>query len=104
MSRPFSYNDENYTVIGNMLFIHIKITKSVASGGNLIEIPAAIVNRLVYYSNVFYSVWTGLGSANTKNISCGIRESDGKYYIVAGSALNPETDSYLTGNYWLKDI
>nr|DAO67560.1 MAG TPA: hypothetical protein [Caudoviricetes sp.] len=22
MSRPFSYNDENLTVIGNMLFIH----------------------------------------------------------------------------------
>lgn len=22
MSRPFSYNDENFTVIGNMLFVH----------------------------------------------------------------------------------
>ncbi len=25
MSRPFSYNDENFTVIGNMLIIHCKI-------------------------------------------------------------------------------
>lgn len=23
MSRPFSYNDENFTVIGNTLFIHV---------------------------------------------------------------------------------
>ena len=25
MSRPFSYNDENFTVIGNMLFCHFKL-------------------------------------------------------------------------------
>lgn len=30
MSRPFSYNDENFTVIGNMLFIHIIITEAIA--------------------------------------------------------------------------
>ena len=24
MSRPFSYNDDNFTVISNMLFIHIQ--------------------------------------------------------------------------------
>lgn len=24
MSRPFSYNDENFTVIGNLLFVHFK--------------------------------------------------------------------------------
>lgn len=26
MSRPFSYNDENFTVIGNICFIHLKTT------------------------------------------------------------------------------
>ncbi len=29
MSRPFSYNDEDFTVIGNILFVHIKITQYV---------------------------------------------------------------------------
>lgn len=29
MSRPFSYNDENFTVIGNLLFCHIRITKDI---------------------------------------------------------------------------
>lgn len=104
MIRPFSYNDENFTVIGNMLFVHIKITKKIASGGNVIEIPAGIVNRLVYHSNVFYTVWSGLSSATTKTLSCGIRESDGRYYIVAGNALDPSSDNYLITNYWLKDI
>ena len=104
MSRPFSYNDENFTVIGNMLFVHIKITKNIASGGNVIEIPAGIVNRLVYYSNVFYTVWSGLGSAATNTLSCGIREQSGRYYIVAGNNLDPSEGNYLITNYWLKDI
>lgn len=30
MSRPFSYNDENFTVIGNILFAHVDIgTKKI---------------------------------------------------------------------------
>lgn len=104
MIRPFSYNDENFTVIGNMLFVHIKITKAIASGGNVIEIPAGIVNRLVYHSNVFYTVWSGLGSATTNTLSCSISEIGGRYYIVAGKAIDPSTGSYLITNYWLKDI
>ena len=53
MSRPFSYNDENFTVIGNMLFIHIKITEDVEPKGNIVEIPKAIYDRLLYYSNIY---------------------------------------------------
>ena len=104
MSRPFSYNDENFTVIGNMLFVHIKITKDTRPGGNVIEIPTEIVNHLAYHSNVFYTVWSGLGSANTNTLSCGIRESGGRYYIVAGSTIDPSSSNYLISNYWLKDI
>ena len=104
MSRPFSYNDENFTVIGNMLFVHIKITEATRAGGNLIEIPTEIVNRLAYHSNVFYGVWSGLSSANTNTLSCGIRESGGRHYIVAGSAIDPSSTNYLISNYWLKDV
>jgi hypothetical protein len=85
-------------------FVHIKITKDIAPGGNVIEIPPAIFNHLVYHSNVFYTVWTGLGSASTETLSCGIRESGGRYYIVAGKDIKAESSNYLISNYWLKDI
>lgn len=104
MSRPFSYNDENFTVIGNMLFVHIKVTKSVASGENVIEIPAGIANRLVYHSNIFYALLSGLGSANAETASGGIRELGGRYYLVMGTAVDPSSMSYLSTYYWLKDI
>lgn len=104
MSRPFSYNDENFTVIGNMLFVHIKITKDVQAGGNVIEIPAGIANRLVYHSNMFCALWSGLGSTTVTTIPCGIRESGGRYYVVTGKAIDHSSMNYLSTNYWLKDI
>lgn len=42
MSRPFSYNDENFTVIGNLLFVHIHDSKPRKAGEPVIEIPPAI--------------------------------------------------------------
>lgn len=104
MSRPFSYNDENFTVIGNMLFVHIKITKDMAAGGNVIEIPAGIVNRLAYHSNVFYTVCSGLGNASTTTLPCGIRNVNGRYYIVNSTTIKASESNYLITNYWLKDI
>lgn len=43
MSRPFSYNDENFTVIGNLLFVHFKYEDEAKSNARLIEIPPAIL-------------------------------------------------------------
>ena len=34
MSRPFSYNDENFTVIGNMLFLHTYAQSTKKWGSN----------------------------------------------------------------------
>jgi hypothetical protein len=102
MVRLFSYNDENFTVIGNMLFVHIKITKNIESGSHVVEVPAAIVNRLAYHANTFYSAWSGLDSAFSNVFAGGITESGGKYYIVAGHDL--QENCYLITNYWLKDI
>lgn len=48
MSRPFSYNDENFTVIGNVLFCHIKITKKVLKTEPIVEIPPAIYARMLF--------------------------------------------------------
>lgn len=43
MSRPFSYNDENFTVIGNILFVHFRFNKAILAGTPItIRVPDAI--------------------------------------------------------------
>ena len=44
MSRPFSYNDENFTVIGNVLFVHIIDNKARKALEPVVEIPPAILS------------------------------------------------------------
>lgn len=40
MSRPFSYNDENFTIIGNVPFVHTYIVgKSYGIGDKVVAIP-----------------------------------------------------------------
>jgi hypothetical protein len=53
LSRPFSYNDENFTVMGNTLFVHVDIgTKKINKGGIICTIPPAIYDRLVTYNSI----------------------------------------------------
>lgn len=77
MSRPFSYNDENFTVIGNMLFIHIFITESIGDNDLIVDIPPEINKRLLSDTivcmyegtnknlNVFYGVHKFAREGNT---------------------------------------
>ena len=51
MSRPFSYNDENFTVIGNILFIHIIDNKAREPFEPVVEVPPAIFERMETYTN-----------------------------------------------------
>lgn len=51
MSRPFSYNDENFTVIGNVLFVHIIDNKARESNEPVVEIPPAIFERIKTSTN-----------------------------------------------------
>jgi hypothetical protein len=37
LSRPFSYNDENFTIIGNVLFFHVLSTGALAGNKNLLK-------------------------------------------------------------------
>lgn len=105
MSRPFSYNDENFTVIGNMLFCHIKIKQDVPANSNIIEIPPEIVKRLLYYSNSFISVLSTFNSVSASPFSIGIKQSrDNKYFFITTSALFRNTTSYIIGTYFLSDI
>ena len=104
MSRPFSYNDDNFTVIGNMLFCHIMLSKSVPTGEHIVEVPPAIYNRLSYTTNSMFRERYELGVFASYAISVGIVNDGGKYYIVANGLVNGKLYKYLTGFYLLKDI
>ena len=103
MSRPFSYNDENFTVIGNMLFCHVKITAPLQSTTNIVEIPSAIVDRLPFYSNYFFGGPIGSGTGVVR-LSCGIRYDNGKYYLHTFSDITNSGVIYACTIYYLKDI
>ena len=107
MSRPFSYNDKNFTVIGNILFLHIKITKEFNVNDNIIEIPPAIYDRM--YNKSVQAQLSGSKDNNTSNFwfDCGIRKSlsDGKYYLYSGRIISDTfVGFYLITWYFLKDI
>ena len=43
MSRPFSYNDENFTVIGNLLFVHFIDSVAREAYQPAIPVPTEII-------------------------------------------------------------
>lgn len=46
----FSYSDKNFTVVGNLCFVHTSIEKK---GGHTYNIPSAIVERMLTKDVVF---------------------------------------------------
>ena len=104
MSRPFSYNDENFTVIGNILFCHIMVTKYVGYDSFLIEIPPDIYKRMLNKSNYLMSLTIVNNNSTSSFVSVGTsKENDGKYYIYVRGTLNA-IGTCLIGYYILKDI
>lgn len=104
MSRPFSYNDENFTVIGNLLFCHIRITKDIPNGNGIVEIPPKIFDRLEHKTNLLLRVASKLGTAAAADAAMGIKDISGIHYLYSGSDISSSTYSYLIGFYLLKDI
>lgn len=103
MSRPFSYNDENFTVIGNMLFVHIRDTKEHKSGEPIIEIPPAIFSRMVTYSNVAVESMKGFFRGGF--LALEVVKVDNKYYFAFNSNVTAATAvRYYFCIYLLKDI
>lgn len=107
MSRPFSYNDINFTVIGNILFLHIKILKEFKANESIIEIPPAIYERManksfeVQLSSVRDNNYTNLMITTTiaKSII------DGKYYLYSSDNISKTySGCYLLSWYFLYDI
>ena len=71
MSRPFSYNDENFTVIGNILFIHVNIGgNEYQIGQTIFNIPQAILIRMTNYNQQATIANEYNGSSSSIPITC----------------------------------
>lgn len=105
MSRPFSYSDENFTVIGNVLFCHIKIRKAIPKTEPIVEIPPKIYDHMLFTTQKFIKVAYGTGFLATgPAIDVGVNKTeDGKYFLYCEVGIY-ETGNYLVGFYILKDI
>lgn len=103
MSRPFSYHDENFTVIGNLLFVHIRDSKAHKAGEPIIEIPKAIFSRMITYGNVTAESSRAFYGGNIIGIE--VVKVGNKYYFAYTKDVKEVNDvRYYYSNYLLKDI
>ena len=105
MSRPFSYNDENFTVIGNVLFCHIIVTKPLDVDSHIAEIPPEIYKRLLHKTGLFkcFGVINDDVLSYSVNVGVSMDNSNGKYYFYNDDDIWG-VGNYLIGYYILKDI
>ena len=102
MSRPFSYNDEKYTVIGNVLFCHITVSY-VETNGNIAEIPHAIYKRLIQRSAKAFIVRTSKSNlTDTYTFNVYTSEENGKYYLKTQAEI--KSAYIVTAFMFLEDI
>lgn len=103
MSRPFSYNDDNFTVIGNVLYVHFKYDDAAEAGTRLCEIPPAIYDRLLFYTNVGASCYPVDGyAAGTVPLSA--IKYENKFYLTNAVKISAYNNRYIYGTFILKDI
>ena len=104
MSRPFSYNDENFTVIGNVLFCHIKLNKPVEIDDIIAEIPPEIYYRLIQESVMGTIVRQfGRNVFDSYKLSVRVSNDDGKYYLKTLDRIDGAFFIF-TAYMFLKDI
>lgn len=104
MSRPFSYNDENFTVIGNLLFIHFRDDNEHDKYEPVLLIPPSIYERMVTNSFTLFVQLVGVNEGTTDTSATTV-EINGKHFIaflVHRSKSVPKR--YYIGFSQLKDI
>ena len=104
MSRPFSYNDKDLTVIGNLLFIHSHYNYIFFHGLVLVDIPEQIRKRVCHYEN--YLLMTNMNNAND-NALVPVTMQPGYLTVRDGFPDIPELENgerWYYGIYLLKDI
>ena len=103
MSRPFSYNDENFTVIGNVLYVHFKYEQAADPGTILIEIPPAICDRLLFFSSFGMTVFERKDS-NAGQVVLTVIDRDNKSYLTNKNTIGANVGKYIFGTFMLKDV
>lgn len=104
MSRPFSYSDENFTVIGNVLFCHIKIKKAILENEPIVEIPPEIYARMLFFTQSLNKVSKGANIIAFSSVKVGVNnKNDKKYFLFSNNPIY-ETGTFLVGYYILKNI
>ena len=106
MSRPFSYNDENFTVIGNVLFVHIIDNKARKSFEPIVEIPPAISERMETNTNFCITSYSNVDDVESVPGSLITTLASGnKMYFVFVTDRPASTNVRLYWSiYFLKDI
>ena len=107
MSRPFSYNDENFTVIGNMLFIHYHYNSNLFYGLEFLIIPPEIKKRLYHKENYLLMTNTNNASDNALVPVTIVPGAMGSFLTVREGVRIPEIETgerWYYGLYLLKDI
>ena len=104
MSRPFSYNDENFTTIGNLLVIHFRDDHSRQVGEPVLEVPPSIYERMVTKSFMVAAQTDGESSPMMRK-SYIFENSKGKHFIsFYESTSKSNFPRYYIGFTHMKDI
>lgn len=77
----FSYSDKNFTVVGNLCFVHI-LSKKV--GSNSYAIPPAIVNRMLAGDFQVVYAWTNEDFSGHGLAYCNVTEGKVEFEIASG--------------------
>ena len=102
MSRPFSYNDENFTVIGNVLFVHVLVSTPLKPLQKIVEIPYEIGRRLICKTAMGFMQFADKYANQGYQFNGTVIYEDDKYYL---SIKNETKQSYYaTAVLFLKDI
>ena len=104
MSRPFSYSDENFTVIDNLLFVHFFDINARKAFEPVIPVPYEIYKRMLTYGN---EVFVSPSLSSYAGVIAGITivMKNDKPYIAFGSDRNSTVGKrYHYTFYLLKDI
>lgn len=97
MSRPFSYNDENFTVNGNLLIVHVSFSGETSPNQVICHVPPEISKRLVY--NGFMGSYNRSPYSSLSNISLYVRDND---LIISNRGTYSDGQFFAITN--LKDI
>ena len=101
MSRPFSYNDENFTIIGNVLFFHVLSIGALTSNKKLIEVPPEIFRRVVSRECIAFMSYDVIDYANSSVYPLVFKNMA---LIYKGPSISGEHNRYLTGFTLLNNI